>query len=75
MYAEPKARACDIDYIKAFELSQVQNLFRSSWPFRTARFLRSAAVAVIVFFVWVLASPQIARNRVSAPEQELLSED
>lgn len=67
-YAEPKVRECDVDYITAFELSELSNLFvhEANMRIRTRAFYRTTIFVFAVLVLWTISSRQITYTARSA---------
>ncbi len=76
-FAEPKARDCDVAYLRGCEPAHFSNLFRqASLPFRTVRFLRAAVFTLVMLVIWAVSSPRLVGEKMmELSESEWLSEE
>lgn len=61
MYAEPKIRECDIEYIAAFNTMQLANLWpkESTFEFRFHRFSRAATFTFVILIIWLYSGSEM----------------
>jgi tyrosine-protein phosphatase SIW14 len=68
LYAAPKLRECDVEYISAFQPPNppkvgIHELSRFSNPLQARTFLRTLAFSTFVMFLWLASGCSIAANR------------
>jgi len=63
LFAEPKIRECDVEYITAFDTMHLAvNLWspESTFPHRFRRYYRATAFACVVLLIWIYSGSEMS---------------
>ncbi|KAI9170885.1 Tyrosine-protein phosphatase SIW14 [Paramyrothecium foliicola] len=68
LYAAPKLRECDVEYISSFQTASLQTLggmelSRFSSPLQARTFLRTLAFSTFVMMLWLVSGSQMIANQ------------